>query len=192
MTPYEIIAAPFELWWAPVGTAFPAINAAPSSPWAKVGTSGKNNYTDAGVRVSHAQTIDQFRFHGGTGPRKAVRSEESLTVMVTMADISLEHYRLALNNVTVATSATPDRKTATLYKGAQVAVMALLVRGPSPYDEALSLQYQIPRCFEGGSPEIAYVKNAPAAIELQFVALEDLAAATDADRFGSLVAAYTP
>lgn len=192
MQPYEIIAAPFELWWAPVGTAFPAINAAPSSPWAKVGTSGKNNYTDAGVRVTHAQTIDQFRFHGGTGPRKAVRSEESLTIMVTMADVSLEQYRLALNNDAIATTAAPDRKTVTLYQGPAVVTLALLVRGPSPYDAALNLQYQIPRCFQNGSPEIAYVKNAPAAIELQFVALEDLAAATDADRFGSLVAAYTP
>lgn len=192
MQPYEIIAAPFELWWAPVGTAFTAINAAPASPWAKVGTSGKNNYTDAGVRVNHSQTIDQFRFHGGTGPRKAVRSEESLTIMVTMADVSLEQYRLALNNVAIVTATIPDRKTVTLYKGNTVVEVALQVRGPSPYDEALNLQYQIPRCFIDGSPEVVFVKNAPAAIELQFVALEHLTAATDADRFGSLVAAYTP
>ena len=56
-TPYEVVAQPFTLWVAPVGTAFPDVDTAPDGSWTKVGTSGDLNYTEDGVTVTHSQSV---------------------------------------------------------------------------------------------------------------------------------------
>ena len=91
--PYEIIAAPFTVWFAPVGTAFPDVEETPPSPWAKVGSSGDLNYMDDGVTVSHRQTMELFRALGDAGSRKASRPEEDLLIKLNLADLTLEQYK---------------------------------------------------------------------------------------------------
>lgn len=191
MEPYEIIGQPLELYLAPIGTAFPLIDAAPAVDWVNVGTSGVNSQDENGVTVTHSQTITKARPGGTTGVRKVFRTEEELMFKVTLWDVSLEQYLLALNSNTIATTAagsgTAGFKQLGLSRGKTVAAYALLARGVSPYDDAMAAQYQVPRCYQSASPAIAYKKGVPAGIELEFTALEDLNAATDDVRFGSMV-----
>lgn len=192
MQPYEIIAAPFTLWWAPTGTAFPLIDAAPAVAWIKVGTSGDRSESEEGVTVAHGQEFNQVRTAGATGPVKAFRTEESLVVSLTLLDITLEQYRLSLNGNAVATTAagvgTAGFRALNLYKGVDVAAMALLVRGEvSGYGDGWRSQYEIPVCFQSGSPEPVFTKGEPAGLALEFTALEDPAAATADARFGRMI-----
>ena len=194
--PFEIIAAPFTVWIAPVGEAFPAIEDAPAGNWTKVGTNGDVNYTEDGVTVSHPQTVETFRPLGRTGPVKAFRTEEELRIAFTLADISLEQYAHALNQnavTDVAPGAAAGYRKIGLSRGRQVAQRALLIRGnESPYGEGAAgdwnLQYEVPVAFQGGEPEPVYVKGEPAGLALEWMALDDPNAASDDERFGRLIA----
>ena len=101
-------------------------------------------------------------------------------------------YRLALDNNAVATTAagggTAGFKEVNLYRGLDVAQMALLVRGDvSPEGDGWKTQYQIPVVVQSGSPEPVFAKGAPAGLALEFTAIEDPNAASAAARFGKLV-----
>lgn len=191
-TPFEILGAPFTLYVAPVGTAFPLIDAAPAEAWKIVGTSGDRNYSEEGVTVAHSQTVNSVRGAGATGPRKAWRTEEDLVVSLVLWDMTLEQYAIAVNSNAVETTAagvgTAGFKELGLYRGVQVATMALLIRGDvSAYGANWKSQYEIPCCFESGSPEPVFTKGEPAGLALEFTAMEDPAAAVPAERFGRLV-----
>jgi len=188
--PYEIIAAPFKVYFAPVGTAFPLINAAPIAPWALVGSSGDLNYLDEGVKVSHSQTMNPFRALGDAGVRKTFRTEEDLMIGLTLADLTLEQYAHALNSNAVTTVAagagTAGYKKIGLSRGFSVATVALLVRGPSPYGDGWTMQFEVPRAAQTGNPEPVMQKGEPAALALEWTALVDPNAATEFERFGVL------
>jgi hypothetical protein len=192
--PYEIIAAPFTVWFAPLGTAFPLINAAPANPWAKIGSSGDLNYLDDGVTVAHSQAMTLFRALGDAGSRKAFRTEEDLMVRLVLADLTLEQYAHALNSNTVTTVAagmgTAGYKKIGLSRGFSVATYALLVRGPSPYGDDFNMQFQVPRAAQTGNPEPVMRKGEPAALALEWTALVDPDAATEFVRFGQLLAQH--
>lgn len=190
--PYEIIAAPYTLYVAPVGTAFPAIDAAPGGAWTKVGTSGDLNYTEDGVTVDHGQSLEFWRALGSAGPRKAFRTEEELRISLTLADLSLEQYANALNYNTVTTVApgggTAGTKKIGLSRGLDVPQRALLVRGQaSAYGETFNAQYEVPVAVQAGEPEVVFTKGEPAGLALEFEAIEDPQAASTAERFGRLV-----
>jgi len=190
--PYEIVVAPFSVYWAPVGEAFPDVDEAPAGNWTLIGTSGSRNYAEEGVTVVHEQTVELFRGSGATGPVKAARTEEGLMVRLTLWDMKLEQYRLALNSNAVSTTAagsgTPGFKEIDLYRGFDVALMALLVRGDvSPEGDGFKTQYEVPLCFPSGSPEVVFSKRAPAGLALEFTALEDPDAVSVDARFGRLV-----
>lgn len=198
MTPFEIIGAPLTLWVAPVGTVFPTIAAAPGAGWTKVGTNGDRNYENGGVTVTHGKTYDKVRTAGASGPVKAFLSEEDLMFGVTLLDLTLEQYQLALNGNTITTVAPASGQPGTKKIGLSEDVgrtreYALLVRGLSPYNEALAMQYQIPRCYQSGAPAPVFRKGGTGAgLALQFEALEDLAATSPQERFGALIAAHLP
>lgn len=191
--PFEIVAQPFTLWVAAVGSTFPTIDETPGVSWTKIGTSGDLNYTEDGVKVSHKQKVETFRALGSTGPRKAFRTEEEQMIALTVADITLEQYAQALNNNTVTTTAagvgTAGYKSIGLSRGLDVAQRALLVRGAkaSAYMEDGVAQYEVPVAVMVSEPEIVYVKGTPAGLALEFQALEDPDAATEDERFGRLI-----
>lgn len=192
MKPFEIMGVPFTLYVAPVGTAFPLITAAPAAPWVTVGTSGDRNYSDEGVTVAHSQSVNTVRGAGATGPQKAFRTEEDQIVSLVMWDMTLEQYALAMNSNEVATTAAgvgaAGFKALKLYRGVEVATMALLIRGDaSAYGEGWKSQYEIPVCFQSGDAEPVFTKGEPAGIALEFTTLEDPDAATADMRFGRLV-----
>lgn len=195
--PFEIVAQPFTLWTAPVGTAFPTLDEEPGGGWTKIGTSGDLNYTEDGVKISHSQKVEIFRALGSTGPRKAFRTEEEQMISLTLADVSLEQYRLALNGNTVTTVAADTGlsgyKKIALSRGVNVTQYALLVRGvyASPYMDEGVAQYEIPRVSVVSEPEVVYVKGTPAGLLLEFQALEDLSPASIDERFGRLIVQTT-
>jgi hypothetical protein len=189
--PFEIIVAPFTVYWAAVGATFPAIDDAAVTGFTKIGTSGDRNYSDDGVVVAHEQTIEQIRPAGSTGPVKALRTAENLIVRFTLWDLLLEQYKLAFNQNAVATTAagsgTAGFKEVDLYRNLDVATLALLVRGPSPEGSGWNSQYEIPVCYQSASPAPTFAKGAPAGLSLEFTALEDPNAASAAKRFGRIV-----
>jgi hypothetical protein len=190
--PFEIIAAPFTAWLAAEGTAFPDPDEEPGVAWTKLGTSGDLNYTEDGVTVQHGQTVEKFRSLGSTGPRKAFRTEEEMMVSLTLADVSLEQYRVAMNHNTLTDTAagagTPGERKIGLTRGLLVTRKALLVRGPSPYGDDMAMQYEVPVVIVEGEPELVYRKGEPAALKIEFSAMEDPNAASTDERFGRLVA----
>lgn len=182
MEPFEIIAAPLTVWWGPVGTAFPDISADPAAPWELIGKSGNRNITEDGVTIAHGQSIEQHRTLGATGPVKATRSEESLVISFALADLRAEMYRLALNNATIDDGTAGEKKLG-LHRGIDVATVALLVRGPSPYIADGVSQYQVPRVYVGENQELTFAKGDLAGISFEFHAIED----GETDPFGHLV-----
>lgn len=189
--PFEIIAAPFTVWFAPLAEAYPDVDETPVGNWLKIGTSGDLNYSEDGVIVVHEQTIEQFRTLGGTGPRKVSRTSENLIVRLTLWDINAIEYAHALNENVVTTVAaaigTPGHKDVDLYQDITVSLFSLLVKGlVSPEGAGWNTQYQLPKVYQSASPEPAFIKGAPAGLSLEFTALEDDTAAAK-DRFGKLV-----
>lgn len=174
--PVEIIATPFTVWLAAVGTAMPVTDAAPGGSWTKLGTSGPLNYGEEGVTIENPQTIVKWRSLGAAAPIAAFRTEEDTIIRLMLHDITLEQYRFALNGNAVATTAagsgTAGFKTLSLERGLDVVTYALLARGgKSPYGAAFNMQYEIPIVFESGSPSVVFSKGAPAGLELSFEAL---------------------
>lgn len=192
MQPYEIIMAPFEVWLAPVGEAFPDVDETPGGNWELLGTNGVKNYSEDGVTVTHEQTLEPHRTLGTTGPVKVKRTEENLMVEFVLEDLSMEQYAKVLNDVVVtdtpAAAGTPGHRDITLRQGGDVSTFAALVRGPSPYADGYNAQYQIPRVFQAGNPAPVFTKGEAAGLQVQLTALEDPNAATDEERFGKLVA----
>ncbi len=129
-----------------------------------------------------------FRGLGSTGPRKAFRSEEDLIVKAVLADLSLEQYSHVLNENTV----TVEHGTATvgLSRGTSVARRALLVRfDVSPYRSDGQSQYEIPVAVQQGQPDVVFRRGAePAALALEFRALEDPQATSADELFGRFTA----
>jgi hypothetical protein len=189
--PFEIIAAPFTLYVAAVATAFPDVDEAPGASWTKVGTSGADNYSEDGVTVQMAQTLETFRALGSTGARKAFRTEEELRISMTLMDLTLEQVKYALNEnaitTTAAGSGTPGTKKIGLSRGTEVTRCALLVRGVSPYGD-MAAQFEVPIAVVDGEPELVLVKGEPVGVALEFMALEDVSASSVEERFGRFVA----
>jgi hypothetical protein len=198
-TPYEVIAAPFDVYFAPAGTARPdlAIDPVAATPvaWTLVGSSGALNYdSDAGVTVAHEQATNPWRSLGDAGSRKIFRSTEDLKISLQLADLTLEQYKHALNSNTVtdtpgATPLTGNRKIG-LSRGFAVATVALLIRGRvSPYGDnsasPWSMQYWIPRAAQSGNPTVVFKKDTPALLALEWMALVD-PDQSEFERFGVL------
>lgn len=198
MTPFEIIGAPITLWVAPIGTAFPVINAAPAVAWTRIGTNGDRNYEVGGITVNHARSYDKVRTAGATGPVKAFLTEEDLMFSLTLLDLTLEQYQIAMNGNTITTVAPATGIPGTKRMGLSEAPgltreYALLARGISPYNEALPMQFEVPRCYQSGSPSPVFRKGGTGAgLALQFTALENLSATNAEERFGVIRAAHLP
>lgn len=175
--PYEIIAAPFTVWLAAVGTSYPAVDANPSASWTKAGSSGDKNISEDGVSVQHPQTLEFLRTLGSQAPVKAFRTEEDLIISFTLFDMRLEMYKYMLNGNaivdTAAGSGTPGYRALPIRRGGDVTQYALLVRGLSAYDTGMNLDFRVPRVVHSGAPEIVSAKGEPMGLLFEFTAVED-------------------
>lgn len=196
MEPYEMIIAPFEVYTAQVGEAFPLVNAVPAGNWQLLGKNGKDNESDAGVTITHEQTIIQKRNAGSTGIKKVARTEEGLTVSLVLEDMTLETYAKVLNGQSVgqvsASSGIPGQRSIGLMQGSEVAEFALLIRGVSAYNSGLNAQYQIPRAYQSDNPAPVFNKSDVASLKCTFTVMEDLDAADPLLRFGKLIMQDAP
>jgi hypothetical protein len=190
--PFEVISAPYTLYVAPVGTAFPSVSVedddASFDEWTKVGSSGPLNYDrGVGVTVEHPRSITKWRSVGDAGSRKAFITEEDLMVKLKLVDLTLEQYANALNYNEVTSDA--GRRTIGLSHGFAIVTRALLIRGPSPYGDQLNMQYEIPRAQQEGSPSVTLATpGTPAGLDLTWSAMVDTDATDPSQYFGRLVA----
>lgn len=174
MTPYEVLAAPYTIYVAPIATAFPAVNAAPGGAWFQLGTSGTKNYDESGVSVTHSQTLNPWRPAGGTAARKVFRSAEEMMIEFVLVDLTPEQYAKVLNDATVTTQAGPPAvKRFPLLQGLTVKTFAFIARGASPVNDSLTAQYQVTSVYQAASPKPVFKKDSPAALDCQFGALDD-------------------
>jgi hypothetical protein len=177
--PYEILAAPMDIYVAAANTAEPAVDAAPGGSWTLLGTTGDGNYDEDGVQITHAQELEFFRPLGSTGRRKSWRTEEDPKVEATVYDITAEHYRRALNDAAITTvaagSGIPGSKRLALKQGYDVTTLALLLRADSsPYGDGWKMQYWIPLAVNASSPEPVYKKGEPAGLKFEWEVLDDV------------------
>lgn len=174
-SPYEVIAAPFTLWLAAVGTSFPVVDAAPSGSWTKIGTSGPLNYSEEGVSVQQKQSISKWRSLGSALAMKAFRTEADVVVKMKLHDLTLEQFKVAVNGnaitTTSASSGVAGNKAISLDPGLTVTQYALLVRGVSPYGDFVG-QYELPTVVLVSEPEVVFKKDDPAGLELVFEILK--------------------
>jgi hypothetical protein len=197
MEPFEIIGAPLEVYVAPSGTAFPDLDEAPGAPWALLGTNGTRSQDEDGLTLTHGQTVNDVRAAGSTGPIKAFRAEEELVIAFNLMDLTLETYAMVLNGATVADVAPGagalGTRTIGLSRGFGVEEFAMLMRlADGPYGPDLPAQYEVPRVYESASAAPQFTKGQPAILACEFRAMEDLNPASEAERFGRLVAADAP
>lgn len=189
--PYEIIGAPLTVWFASVGTAFPLVNENPSGLWTKIGSNGDLNYGDEGITISHSQSVNFFRAVGDAGSRKVFRTEEDQKIKLMLYDLTLEQYRLAINSNPItqvnASIGIAGTKKIGLSRGLNVATMALLLRGLSPYGADLVAQYEVPIAVQIGTPEPVYKKGDAVGLMLEWATLVDANATSETERFGRLV-----
>ncbi len=193
--PYEVVVAePFTVYWAVVGTTFPTMDQADPGAvagWTKIGTSGNLNYEESGIKISSPQTIQKWRSMGDAGTRKQWRTDEEFMLALELADFSLEQLRHGLNMNAVATTAagagTVGYKTIGLSRGPVVAQVALCCRGASAYGDGMIAQYEIPYAFQTGSPEpVLWSKEKPIIIALEWSAVIDPNAVSVYERYGRL------
>lgn len=175
--PEEILAFPLTVYLAPVGTAMPTVDADLSADpnWKVLGTEGDLNYDENGVIVSHAETTFDFTPAGSTMPAKRFRTAEDLLTKLNLVDISPEQYAKVMNNASITTVASgtgvAGHKKFSLFRGDSVASFAVLLRGPSPVDNTLNMQYEIPKAFVSVNGDVTYNKGVVAAlpIEIQMI-----------------------
>lgn len=184
LSTYELLSGVGTLYAAPVGTAFPAVNATPAAPWRALGE------TDDGVKVTMDQKTEVKRTDQRTGPVKAIRTEEDVIIETKLAQVTLENLADLIGNTVTDTppgAGTIGTRAVPLHRGATVKEFAFLFRGNSPYG-AYPAQYELPRGYFDDAVEAEFTKDGFSSLPLKFMALEDLNAASEADRFGRMVA----
>ena len=181
-SPFEIVSAPLQVYVAPEGTAFPAIQLDPPvSPWTLLGESGSLSRSEEGLTISHAQEFFEVKVDGSTATQKVYRTAESLVVSFTLYDLQAEEYSRILNDNTVtsvaAASGVAGEKSVKIYRDVVVSVHALLVRGQtSPEQDNANAQYELPKVWQNGSPELTFAKGEVAGLSFEYMALFDRSA----------------
>ena len=174
--PEEVLAFPLNVYLGTVGAVFPKVDAAPTSPaWDLLGTQGDLNYGDTGVIVSHGETTFDWTPAGSTMPAKRFRTAESLLVKLDLVDLSPDVYAKVMNNATLTTVAAgagvAGEKSFDMFRGDAVAEFAVLIRGVSPVDNTLNMQYEIPKAFVSVNGDVTFNKGVVASlpIEIQMI-----------------------
>ena len=165
------------------GTAMPATNVDPTTAgWIDLGA------IDGGVSAEREKTLEEHFVDHETGPVDVSRAAESLLIETNLAEPTLTNLGKVLNNLTPTTDVGPPAtETLAGYRGATVAKQALLFRGGSPEGPAKIGQTYIPRGYFAGDLGLAHRKDEQTLIPVEFRALVDENAATDAERFGVTV-----
>jgi hypothetical protein len=167
--PYSIVVGPGSIWVAPVGTAFPAVDATPAVDWVSLGN------TDGGVRITHVRETAEHGVDQSVLPQKRTLTRAAEEIRFSLAGLTLETYTKALDGATVTPTAagagTAGDKAFNIEPG--VVEYAMLIRVPSPY-MAGYLQYEYARVARMDNSEVPYTKDGKTLIPTAWSALEDL------------------
>ena len=187
MDPREIPVGPLDIYLAAAVEAEDLVDDGdPAGNWHKLGTSGTENYTEDGITITHSQRIRETRAVGATGPLKAIREEESLTIALTLMDLTLGELTYLLNK-TAATSVSNGNTYDWLgmRRGPDVTVLSLIAKGESMSPEgAYDMQLYVPRVYQSGDMSPVFSKGENAGWSATYSALEYQSAATAEQRFG--------
>ena len=183
MEPHEIVSAPLQAYVAPVGESFPDIDEAPAGNWVLLGESGSLSTSEEGLTIQHPQEFFEVKVDGSTAVQKVFRTSESLVIGFTLYDLQAEEYSRILNDNTVTTvaaaSGVAGEKSVKIYRGLVVAVHALLVRGKtSPEQDAADAQYEVPKVYQSGGPDLTYAKGEVAGLAFEYMAIFDRGSST--------------
>ena len=189
MDPSEIIVGPLTLYLAPAVEPEDDVSSAPSGNWVLVGTSGDENYSEAGIVITHGQTLRETFVVGATEPIKVNRQQESLAIGFSLMDLSIAQYTRALSGTAKSTDTTPNIDYIGLSRGPNVTVYSLIARGVgmSTSGAALDMLFYIPRCYQSADPAPTFSKDIEAMLAVTYNALEYQSAGTDEERFGRFV-----
>jgi hypothetical protein len=188
--PLEIVVSPAQIYLGPTTEAWPDVDDAPVANWALLATVGYENYAEEGVHILHNQeTVPHFTL-GSTGPMKMSRTQETLSITVIMHDLDPDETSKGWNANTVtseaAGAATGGYDWHGLTAGLSLTEYRMLVRipGESPLLADANAQFEIERVVEVGSKDLQFAKGNMVGLQMEFMALEDPDASTDAERFG--------
>jgi hypothetical protein len=173
--PHEVVATPLTIYLAAIGSTFPDIDADPTAPWDLLGTEGDRNYNDAGVTVSHAETVADFTPAGSTMPSKRFRTGEDFLISLNLVDLGPTAYAKVMNDAEVtnvpAGIGNPGEDYFSLYRGDQVNAFAVLAKGMSTVDNDLALQYQFSKAFVSVDGDVVWNKGTPAMLPVKIQAI---------------------
>ena len=191
MKEIQVLVGVGLLYIAPKGTDFPAVDDTPgdfAAAWHCLGE------TQDGVTVTGSESIEHIFVDQRTGPVKAVRTEEGMTVETNLALASVENLEHIFGNEAAEQAATSEvigKIELPLHKGFTVTEYALLFRGTfSPADEddggPYNAQFELPRTHLSGDTAMAFQKGDNVQLPFTAEVLEDLDA-DPGDEFGQLV-----
>ncbi len=176
VAPFEILAARYNLYVAPAGTAIPDLSAgAPGGAYVKLGKNGYRNITLDGFFASNPMAYEKFRSLGSAYPSKFFRTEADAMLRVTLADMRLELVRFAFdqNNIT-ATGAGPYAKKLGLTVGLNLTPMRVIAYSAegSPYGN-FGARIVLRHAVCTAQQEFNFRRNGPALVQLQFEGMEE-------------------
>lgn len=176
----EVVAAPYDVWLAVVGTAFPAISANPAGAWFKVGSAGAENYDEDGIVLALSQAMNEWTGAKNTEASKVWRTADAKEVRVPLVDLSPNQFAKVMDDAAVTTVAraagAAGQKFFDADRGITVAEFALLARGVSSLGEQFTAQLEVKRCYQSADFEIAGKKGEPGKLECVFRTLKPAAA----------------
>lgn len=176
----EINLGPAEVYIAPVGEAFPAVNATPAGNWVLIGTQGSRNYTEDGVIVRRPVEHERIGALGTTLTRKVGITSAGFEVEFAVMDMNPEELLAAMGGETTditdtaAGAGTAGHQSFPVPTDPVPVERAMLVRwNRSPFAATgFKSQIEIKVATQVGQMEGTFSKSQPFAPRHQWIALE--------------------
>ena len=89
------------IYTAPEGTLAPEISLTPPNTWSLLGTNGARSISDDGLSVTIEETIESQRSLGSTGVQKLFRTEEDVMLGISLLDVTVETFSIAMSGLPV-------------------------------------------------------------------------------------------
>jgi hypothetical protein len=158
--PYDIFVGSADVWVAPVGTAFPAIDAEPGSPWVLVGTRGAKQYSDSGLTIRSNITTNAIRSLGSILTIKNVRSDADFQVEFVVMDTTPDQLAISFGtDPSTIDDNTDDESFAVNFSPIPLQRAVLVRTGQSPFGAGANSQLEIAAADQLGSAEGAFSKT---------------------------------
>ena len=175
--PFEIVNGPVTLYTGMDGTPPPEISVPPPNPpWSVLGHSGARSYSDDGVTITPERSYENVMVLGSTAPQKSFLSEQGFMFTVNLVDMTVETLARAMNGAAITEVAagvgSGGYRAFDLMIEDNASLIAVVIRGRSPYGDGMFAQHWVPRCQVVGVGEYSYTKAEGTMLEVEFSAME--------------------